>query len=209
MLTAACPPKYLPAMIRSALLPVAILACMLCADAAGAQDSPSELVTRIDRLEAVIRNLTGNIEQLQYHNQQLEQQVQRLQAEVQAGTPPVTSAAPPRPTAQYSPPARHNPAGSGGGADGFARLANVAAAAIFAASRGVRTGGHCGGADSSARADRDATAAIDDPPRRCVRPVAEPQRARCAAPARRQHGRNRAAASGRRGARRASNQSAA
>jgi tol-pal system protein YbgF len=105
MLTAACPPNLLPAMIRSALLSVAVLACMLRADAAGAQDSSAELVTRIDRLEAVIRNLTGNIEQLQYRNQQLEQQVQRLQAEMQAGAPPATSAAPPRPTAQYSPPA--------------------------------------------------------------------------------------------------------
>jgi len=103
MLTAVYPPKLLPAMIRSAFLPVAVFVCMLCADAAGAQDSPSELVTRIDRLEAVIRNLTGNIEQLQYRNQQLEQQVQRLQAEVQGGTP-ATSAAPPRPTTQYSPP---------------------------------------------------------------------------------------------------------
>ena len=103
MLTAVCPPKLLPAMIRSALLSVAVFACMLCAHTASAQDSSSELVTRIDRLEAVIRNLTGNIEQLQYHNQQLEQQVQRLQAEVQASTP-TTSAAPPRPTPQYSPP---------------------------------------------------------------------------------------------------------
>ena len=40
-------------------------------------------MTRINRLEAVIRQLTGNIEQLQYRNQQLEQQLQRLQADAQ------------------------------------------------------------------------------------------------------------------------------
>ena len=70
--------------------------------------SPTELLTRIDRLEAAIRNLTGNIEQLQYHNQQLEQQVQRLQAEVQGGAP-VPSATPQRPGAQYLPPASTPP----------------------------------------------------------------------------------------------------
>ena len=70
-------------MNRSALLFVALLACALGADAARAQESDADLVTRINRLEAVIRQLTGNIEQLQYRNQQLEQQLQRLQADVQ------------------------------------------------------------------------------------------------------------------------------
>ncbi|MGB6543197.1 MAG: hypothetical protein WBF03_20255, partial [Xanthobacteraceae bacterium] len=68
-----------PAMIRSASLTVVALACMLCAGAARAQVSTADLVTRIDRLEAAIRDLTGNVEQLQYRNQQLEQQLQRLE----------------------------------------------------------------------------------------------------------------------------------
>jgi tol-pal system protein YbgF len=96
--------KLLLAMIRSALVPLLALACALCANAARAQSSDAELVTRIGRLEAAIRDLTGNIEQLQYRNQQLEQQVQRLQAEVQGATA-AASSAPPRPTGQYTPPA--------------------------------------------------------------------------------------------------------
>src|ERR1700687_3632745 len=36
-----------------------------------AQASPADLVVRIDRLEAQIRQLTGTIEQLQFRNQQL------------------------------------------------------------------------------------------------------------------------------------------
>jgi tol-pal system protein YbgF len=63
---------------------------------ARAQDS-SELLTRIERLEASIRTLTGTVEELQYRNQQLEQQVQRL-----GGVPAVP---PQRPAAQLPPPA--------------------------------------------------------------------------------------------------------
>ena len=44
-----------------------------------AQASPADLVVRIDRLEAQIRQLTGTIEQLQYRNQQLEAQLKRVQ----------------------------------------------------------------------------------------------------------------------------------
>jgi tol-pal system protein YbgF len=61
-----------------------------------AQMSPSELVMRLERLENAVRQLTGNIEQLQYHNQQLEQQLQRL------GAPPPTPQARPQ---MQSPPA--------------------------------------------------------------------------------------------------------
>ena len=108
MLTAACLPKSLLAMIRSSFVFVVVFTCAFGAVSARAQDSPTELLTRIDRLEAAIRNLTGNIEQLQYHNQQLEQQVQRLQAEVQGGAP-APSATPQRPSAQYLPPASTPP----------------------------------------------------------------------------------------------------
>jgi tol-pal system protein YbgF len=50
-----------------------------------AQLSPAELVTRLDRLENQIRQLTGLVEQLQYRNQQLETQVRRMQ---EGGAPP-------------------------------------------------------------------------------------------------------------------------
>jgi tol-pal system protein YbgF len=103
------------AMNRSAFLFVALLACALCAGAARAQESDADLVTRINRLESVIRQLTGNIEQLQYRNQQLEQQLQRLQADVQPrtdGARPQAST-PPRPSAQSSPPPYSSPATAG------------------------------------------------------------------------------------------------
>src|SRR5262245_32438255 len=44
-----------------------------------AQSSGADLMMRIDRLEAQIRQLTGAIEQLQYRNQQLEGQLRRMQ----------------------------------------------------------------------------------------------------------------------------------
>jgi len=110
MLAITNPPQMSPAMLRSALLFVIALACTFWADAAGAQVSPTDLLTRIDRLEETIRNLTGTVEQLQYRNQQLEQQVQRLRDEMQSGARPASSSPPPPPpspgpTAQYSPPA--------------------------------------------------------------------------------------------------------
>jgi tol-pal system protein YbgF len=45
-----------------------------------AQGPAGELTTRLDRLEAQIRQLTGAIEQLQYRNQQLELQLQRMRS---------------------------------------------------------------------------------------------------------------------------------
>ena len=95
-------PKMSKAMIRTAL-PLA-LAWTLWAGAAQAQTSASELVTRLDRIEDALRQLTGTVEQLQYRNQQLEQAVQRLQQ----GTP---AAAPAPSTAQYSPPPSAPPQG--------------------------------------------------------------------------------------------------
>jgi tol-pal system protein YbgF len=70
--------------------------------------SQADLLTRIDRLEAALRELTGTVEQLQYRNQQLEQQLRALQEATQNGTRPPASSLPPqvsqRPMAQYSPP---------------------------------------------------------------------------------------------------------
>ena len=160
MLRIAYSPKMSPAMIRSASLTVVALACMLCAGAARAQVSTADLVTRIDRLEAAIRDLTGNVEQLQYRNQQLEQQLQRLegaQGRLEDGKggprPPEAAGAAGRSIPRFgcgSPPAR-------------------AAAA---------------GPDRAGRAGTG-------PSRRCLRPERQSDRARLAAPARRQHGRER------------------
>ena len=104
-------PHMLPAMHRF-MFPLALALACTVAGMAHAQTVPSDLVTRLDRLEETIRNLTGSIEQLQYRNQQLEQQVQQLQAQLQGGARPQASAGPPRPAAEYTPPrpaADYNP----------------------------------------------------------------------------------------------------
>jgi tol-pal system protein YbgF len=105
------------AMIRSASL-LALMGA-LWAGAAQAQHSEADLVTRIDRLQAQVRELTGTVEELQYRNQQLEQEVQRLR-----GAGATLPGPPPQPTAQYSaPPPQQYPAAaapypSGGQAPG-------------------------------------------------------------------------------------------
>ena len=97
------PANLRPIMIRFASLLFVGLICLLGARSASAQDADSELVTRVDRMEQTIRNLTGQVEQLQYHNQQLEQQVQRLQQQMQGGAPP---SSPPPPRAIFAAAAR-------------------------------------------------------------------------------------------------------
>ncbi len=101
-------PQLSPGMIRFALLLLVALAGTLCAPAARAQVSTDDLASRVDRLEAALRDLTGTIEQLQYRNQQLEQEVRRLEAAGQgADGSPLASAPPPPPPpgAPYSAPA--------------------------------------------------------------------------------------------------------
>jgi tol-pal system protein YbgF len=100
--------KMSKAMIRSAFL--LALGCALWTSSARAQTSESDLVTRIDHLEEEIRELTGNVEQLQYRNQQLEQMIQRLQGAAPAAEPSRSAGqyAPP-PGPQYSPPAQYQP----------------------------------------------------------------------------------------------------
>lgn len=90
-------------MLRSAIPFAFALVCSLPAGAARAQDA-SDLVTRVDRLEQTIRDLTGQVEQLQYRNQQLEQQVQRLQGQTPGGAGPSASATPQNPptSSQYT-----------------------------------------------------------------------------------------------------------
>ena len=48
-----------------------------------AQMDPADASVRIDQLERSIRQLTGNVEQLQFRNQQLEQQVKRMQEDTE------------------------------------------------------------------------------------------------------------------------------
>ena len=107
MLSPTNPTKKLPVMIRSISLIVVALLCALWGGAARAQMSQADLLTRIDRLEAALRELTGTVEQLQYRNQQLEQQLRALQDGTQTGARPPASSppqSPPRPTGQYTPP---------------------------------------------------------------------------------------------------------
>src|SRR5205085_8219893 len=84
-------------LLRSFLLP-AILAGACLASPARAQMSESELVTRLNRLENQVRQLTGQLEQLQYRNQQLEQQLGRA-----AGAPQTVPARPSAVQPQYAP----------------------------------------------------------------------------------------------------------
>ena len=81
----------LKAMNRSTPVLVLAFACALWPFAARAQDTPSDVVTRLGRLEETVRDLTGTVQELQYRNQQLEQQVQRLQG----GAAPAAGVAPP------------------------------------------------------------------------------------------------------------------
>src|ERR1700721_225635 len=90
-------------MNRSISFLVVALVCALWGGAAHAQMSQADLLTRIDRIEAALRELTGTVEQLQYRNQQLEQQLRALQDASQAGVRPPASQPPPRPTGQFSP----------------------------------------------------------------------------------------------------------
>ena len=83
----------------------AIFAGVMIASPAFAQMSESDLVTRLNRLEAQVRQLTGQNEQLQYRNQQLEQQLSRAQA----GGPPPRTAAAPQAQPQYAPPPQAYP----------------------------------------------------------------------------------------------------
>ncbi len=87
---------------------VLAVACTL-SGTAQAQMSQADLLTRIERLEAALRDLTGTVEQLQYRNGELEQQVKNLQqgASIPAPQRPTAQAAPPPPP--YSPPPQYSP----------------------------------------------------------------------------------------------------
>lgn len=89
------------AMIRLAFL--FVISGALSAGTAHAQMSEADLVTRIDRLQAQVRELTGTVEELQYRNQQLEQELQRLRVAAPAASGPTSPVAQsPAPTPPYS-----------------------------------------------------------------------------------------------------------
>ncbi len=96
-------PKMSMAMIRSVFL--LALACSLCAGTARAQMSESDLLMRIDQLQAQVRDLTGTVEELQHRNQQLQQQLQQMQGQAAAPNMAQTRSEPPyvAPQPQYSP----------------------------------------------------------------------------------------------------------
>jgi TolA-binding protein len=100
MLSPDNPAKKFPLMIRSISLVVVALLCTLWGETARAQMSQADLLTRIDRLEAALRELTGTVEQLQYRNLQLEQQLRALQDASQTGARPP---APPQPQSSPRP----------------------------------------------------------------------------------------------------------
>jgi tol-pal system protein YbgF len=58
--------------------------CAAAAHPAAAQDPASDVLVRLGQLENQVRQLTGQIEQLQYRNQQLEALVRRMQEEASA-----------------------------------------------------------------------------------------------------------------------------
>ncbi len=66
---------------------------------AQAQMSASDAVMRMEAIEHQVRQLTGQVEQLQYRNQQLEQQLRAMQS----GAPQSGAAQPPRPAPQGMP----------------------------------------------------------------------------------------------------------
>lgn len=76
-------------------------------------DDAGSVTTRIDRLENQLRQMTGQIEQLQYRNQQLEQQLRQLQGEIDfrvGGGGGANAGTPPRPGPATTAPATPAPA---------------------------------------------------------------------------------------------------
>jgi tol-pal system protein YbgF len=85
-------------LVRSAAVAVAgvavgLFGLLALPATAHAQMSDSDMVVRLDQLEADMRRLTGAVEQLQYRNQQLEQALRQMQGGG-AGAPPNSAVAP-------------------------------------------------------------------------------------------------------------------
>lgn len=102
--------RFVPRLLL--LLPLAVIGL----SPASAQMSASDLVMRLEALENQIRQMTGQIEQLQFRNQQLEQQLKRTTEDTEfrfqelsggkgtnSGAPPRAAAAPQRPPVAQAP----------------------------------------------------------------------------------------------------------
>ncbi len=156
MLRNAFSPKMSPGMLRSvprsATIVTVALVGTLWAHAARAQEA-ADLVTRMDRLEAAIRELTGNVEQLQYRNREIEQQLRRMQEATAGSVPP-----PPQqpPAASYPPPPSVPRPNVGRSCDGRVRRSSRTSAAGRARPprRRVRSFGQSDCARGAARARR-------------------------------------------------------
>src|SRR5262249_26613808 len=94
---------------RVAAAAIASACAMAIPTIARAQVSPAELLVRIDRLENQVRQLTGEIERMQYRNQQLEATLNELRpgefgsrggSRLPAGPPGAAPALPPYPPLQ-------------------------------------------------------------------------------------------------------------
>lgn len=67
------------------------------------QGDPGDLSVRLDRMENVLRQITGTLEQLQYRNQQLEMQLKRMQDDTEYRFQQLGSRGAPPPPAQTAP----------------------------------------------------------------------------------------------------------
>ncbi len=81
----------------------ALVAALVCATPVAAQNSASDVVIRLEQIEAQMRELTGQVEQLQYRNQQLEQQLRALQGGGPVSAPQAQAAPQPMPQTSVQP----------------------------------------------------------------------------------------------------------
>jgi tol-pal system protein YbgF len=98
----------LPSIVAAAILALGLLAAPV---PGFAQMSQSDMVVRLDQLEADVRRLTGAVEELQYRNQQLEQALRALQgggAQGGVAPRPGPAVAPAAPAPAPPPPGRRS-----------------------------------------------------------------------------------------------------
>lgn len=95
-------------LMRLVPFPILLIALALASvTPAVAQMSAPDLIGRLETMESQMRQLTGQIEQLQFRNQQLEQQVRRMQQDgpLPGAAPSAQPARPQPPLQQAAPPA--------------------------------------------------------------------------------------------------------
>lgn len=96
---------------RNALLAAAAAGTLLCAGPASAQDQ-AELLLRLDRLENLVRQLNGQVEQAQNQNRRLEEQLKRFQGDTDFRFKELEGNRGARPPAQQAPAGTGNPPGA-------------------------------------------------------------------------------------------------